>query len=490
MGLTFSPDGRYVYYLEKGQETGTLFRVPKLGGTPEKLLDHVNTPVTFAPGGERFAFVRYDVGKQTTILMTARADGTDEGEVAKRYPPAGFTLGGFHSSGPAWSPDGKVIACPILNTSGPLSSDVIAISLGDGTQRRINSSGWASIERITWLKDGSGLLMNAADSAESPYQLWLLSYEGGEARRITNDPNSYDSVSASRDSNTLVTVKSDQLSTIWVSSGGDLSSIRQIPNSKYKGSNGILWTPGGQLVYTSNESDIQSIWRMESDGLEPRQLTSGLGASVQPAASADGRYLAFVSYRAGIPHIWRADADGANPKQLTNGMYEDAPQFTPDGKWIIYHSIHPDRDSVWRISIEGGAPELLSKILSVHPVVSPDGKTIASFSRDDQPTAPWRIALMHSDSGEPYKWFELPATVDVTWPALRWEPDGHALTYIATVNGVSNIWRQDLDGGSAVKLTDFKEEQIFSFAWSADGRQLACVRGQQTSDVIMISGFR
>lgn len=489
MGLTISPDGGYVYYLRKEQETGTLFRVPRLGGLPQKILDNVNTPVTFSPDGKRFAFVRYDMKAQSTILMAAHADGADAREIATRYPPMSFTLGGSRASGPAWSPDGRVIACPTFNTSGLLSDDILAVNLEDNTQRRINANSWASIERIAWLDDGSGLVMNAADTTDAPRQIWLLSFAHGEARRITNDANSYESVSAQRGFNSMVAVRSDQISSIWLLSGEDMRSARQITGSK-KGFNGISWAPNKQLVYTSGENDGQNIWIMGKDGNNPTQLTFGVGVNVQPAVSADGRYIIFVSFRDGMPHIWRMDADGANHKQLTNGVYEDTPQISSDGRWVVYHSIHPGRDSIWRVPIDGGTPELLSKVLSLHPVISPGGKMIASFSRDQEPTAPWRIALMPFAGGEPVKWFNLPAPIDVTWPTLRWAPDGRSITYIASVNGVSNVWRQGLEGRSPFKLTDFKENQILSFAWSTDGTELACVRGLQTNDAVMISGFK
>ena len=75
-------------------------------------------------------------------------------------------------------------------------------------------------------------------------------------------------------------------------------------------------------------------------------------------------------------------------------------------------------------------------------------------------------------------------------PGLRWTPDGRALTFVDTVNGVSNIWSLPLDGGALKQLTDFKTDQIFWFDVSRDGKQLALSRGTVTSDVILIRDFR
>ena len=50
--------------------------------------------------------------------------------------------------------------------------------------------------------------------------------------------------------------------------------------------------------------------------------------------------------------------------------------------------------------------------------------------------------------------------------------DGRSLTYALTSKGVTNIWSYPLDGGQAKQLTDFKNDQIFNFRWSPDGKSL------------------
>ena len=67
---------------------------------------------------------------------------------------------------------------------------------------------------------------------------------------------------------------------------------------------------------------------------------------------------------------------------------------------------------------------------------------------------------------------------------------GEAIDYVLTRNGVSNIWRQNLAGGTPKQITNFESGQIFDFDWSRDGKQLALTRGSESSDVILISNFR
>lgn len=69
---------------------------------------------------------------------------------------------------------------------------------------------------------------------------------------------------------------------------------------------------------------------------------------------------------------------------------------------------------------------------------------------------------------------------------LNWAPDGKAIDYVETRDGASNLMRVPLDGGKPRQLTNWQSELIFWFAWSPDGKQLACVRGTSARDVILM----
>ena len=69
-------------------------------------------------------------------------------------------------------------------------------------------------------------------------------------------------------------------------------------------------------------------------------------------------------------------------------------------------------------------------------------------------------------------------------------PAGEAIDYVLTRKGVSNIWRQNLAGGTPKQITNFESGRIFDFDWSRDGKQLALTRGSESSDVILITNFR
>jgi hypothetical protein len=52
------------------------------------------------------------------------------------------------------------------------------------------------------------------------------------------------------------------------------------------------------------------------------------------------------------------------------------------------------------------------------------------------------------------------------------------------------MWKQPLDSKGLVQITEFSSGEMFGFAWSKDGKQLAFARGVRTTDVVMMSNFR
>lgn len=490
-GLTYSPDGDYVYYLYQEGVTRTLFRVPSLGGSPRKLVANVSTPVTFSPDGRQLAFLRKR--GETASLIIAAIDGAEERELTTDTGRHAFRVLSDLNNGPAWSPDGKVIACPTLGADEPFHMDVAEVRVSDGSVRLINSQPWYLVGQIAWLPDGGGLIMNAERNAppSNSLQLWLLPYPGGEPRRLTNDLNFYRTVSLTSDAGMVLTTQTNQVSSLWLVSVGEAQRADQIAASQNKGTGGMAWGSDGSIVYASNETGNQNIWSMDADGGGAKQLTFDEHANAEPVASSDGRYIVFVSYRTGSANVWRMNADGTGLLQLTFGQYEDWPQISPDSRWIVYHSEESSRDSIWKMPIEGGVAVKLADGPAKQPIISPDGKLLSYFAKREQANSPWRLTVIAFDGGTPIKSFDIPHAVSQQWHGPRWTPDGQALTYVVTSGGVSNVWHQALSGGQPRKLTDFKEGQIDAFAWSpTDQRQLACVRTVTVNDLLLIRNLK
>jgi serine/threonine protein kinase/Tol biopolymer transport system component len=502
-GLTFSLDGNYVYYVrtEETKPVNMLYQIPVLGGTPKKIIERVHGTITLSPDGSRIAFPRWapmDFGRK--MLIVANTDGSNERELASRKVPEMLV-------NTAWSPDGKLIACTVTNSAEGYAL-LVGVRADDGAETTVSSKKWISVGRIAWLPDGSGLIVPAADKPASPLQIWYLSYPSGLARRITNDLNGYNQVSATSDSKSLVTVQSDSTSSIWIVPDGDTTRARQITSGTGKYGAGVLdddgsgfvtadvgggvcWTPDGRILYHSSAAGKLDISIMNADGRNQRQLTSGSASSFFPSITPDGRYIAFDADRDGKLNVWRMDTDGGNIRQLTNNTGH-LPSCTPDSKWVIYSQYYSGQNNaLLKVPIDGGESVLVAERKGqtlYRSAISPDGRFIAcNYIPSD---SDWRlhIAAFPFDGTGPPRVFEIITTNIMR--EIRWTADGRYLTYIETRDGVSNIWGQPLDGGQPIRLTDFKSDLIFSWDWSRDGKQLAVARGGISSDVVLISDFR
>ncbi|MCA1633356.1 MAG: hypothetical protein LC802_06440, partial [Acidobacteria bacterium] len=409
-----------------------------------------------------------------SALIIANADGTEERKIATRQGgPNRF--GNFFFGGVVWSPDGKRIATVARATdSAGRFQNVVEVPVEGGAERVLTSQRWYHIQRLAWLSDGSGLLMTAAENASDnrTRQIWHLSYPGGEARKITNDLNSYEGISLNADSSVLVTVQETQASDIWIAPDGDAGRATRFTSvsSNLDGLDGVRWTPDGKIVFNSMAGGKDGIRIMDADGKNRKQLTTPETVDYGPSITTDGRYVVFTSERTGAPAGWRMDIDGGNPKQLTGGG------GTAGDGWVVYS----DRQSLWKAPIDGGEPVRLSEEPMGRCAVSHDGKMVACSL--ETPGSPARLAVLPIEGGSPVKVFD----VKIKLPArLRWTPDGRAVTYVGHQDGLHDIWSQSIDGGEPKRITNFKADEIFSFDWSRDNK-LVISHGSSASDVVLI----
>jgi len=481
---TFSPDGNYIYYQaeDKDNPYGALFQVPALGGVPRKILSNIAGPITFSPDGKRIAFIRNDnAATGEDQLIIANVDGSNERKLTARK---GDTF--FPSSGPSWSPDGKVIASPVGSYAGGFHLTVGYVDVATGEQKEVNTKKFSDVGRVSWLSDGSGLLVNAAEQGTANSQIWMISYPSGEAHTITHDLNDYGGTSLSADSKALVTVQFNATSNVWITPANDLIHGKQITSGQLEGFRGLAWTPDNRIVYTSLASGNLDLWIMNADGTSQKQLTSDPKQDDSPRVSPDGRYIVFNSDRGALPSIWRMDIDGGNLKQITN-QEDYLLDITRDGSTIIFSSWRTTRQTLWRASIDGGEAVQISNLFITQGSISRDGKSFVCWYRDEKPNSPDRLIILPITGGEPTHTFEMPPTSS-GYPT--WSPDGKSIIVYDQRTGTPNLWSQPLDGGPMKQLTDFKPDGLLARDLSPDGKSMALSRGTVTSDVILISNFR
>jgi eukaryotic-like serine/threonine-protein kinase len=493
LGLTFSPDGNFIDYVQREVMVGyrSVYQVPVLGGAPRKLVSDVDTPVTFSPDGKQFAFVRRDGNHGLYHLMVANADGSNVHSLITRKAPQAFSL--TLGSGPAWSPDNKVIAVG-AGKLFPQEYHPVAVDVATGQEHDIGSRRWFMVRQLAWLTDGKSLLMIANDfPTPTQNQIWQVSYPSGEVSRITNDLSNYVGVTLTADGSTLATIKEQIDSNIWVASRRGWNHARQVTFglSNADGIDGLSWTSDGKIAYTSRSNGNTSLWLADPEDGGTHELVRTRFPDILP--SACGRSPGYITFITGSERatqtVWRVDPDGTHLKQLTQGPFDGWPSCTHDGKWVVY-SLQTGGlwDRIQKVSIEGGNPvELVRTFIAAGPSISPDGKWIACIYRDS-PRVPPQLGILPFAGGKPVKISPLPPNA---YSLFVWTPDSRAITYAVSkggIGGVSNIMEQPINGGAPKPLTHITSGRIFSFAWSAKG-DLATARGTDSSDVVLIRNF-
>jgi eukaryotic-like serine/threonine-protein kinase len=510
--LTFSPDGDSFYFgraVNTVADSFELYRSAVLGGTPQLIARDVDSNVTFSPDGRAIAYVRDndpEVGKY--LLLTANPDGSGEKILAQGPIDQTFQLIG-------WSPDGKSIAGFALSSRGGKSEIDAIDASGSGApnaQRRtlVTSPGPVMYETV-WLPDGRGIIVTfrSADTGYSRTQIGMFSIPDGKFRAITNDTNSYRSVTLSRDGKTISTVQTSLVGRLYfLPAGGFTGAVPAAGPDMGKDRSIFAWADNQNVVVR----DPRELTRISKDGgnssvilaSDPKgalfyPVACGLENSANPAEGPKPRYLVFpwVGHE-GSPGVefWRTNTDGSSPRKIAAAP-SDPGSFascTPDGKWLYFGESTGNK--ILRVSVDGGTPEevpgsAIPNAILASPQVSasPDGKFLAygvAISLEgDAASVQDKIALLSLDPAE--KGARRLLEADKHFSGLmRFTPDGKNLACVVIEGGTDNIWLQPLDGSPSRRLTNFTTQRTGNFAWSPDGKTLAVSRVQTEADVVLL----
>lgn len=489
--LTFAPDGGHIYYVAMTNEDPmrrTLYRVSVLGGPAQKLLEDVQTTISFAPDGTKFVFRRGLDARRESALFVASVDGGEKEITTVKYPE------GFND--PVWSPDGRIIACAAGSPDTADGMRVVAVSVTDGAARDVSVGRWRWIGQMAWLAGASELVMTASERSHPVNQIWRVSVADGQARRLTNDSNVYNRLSLAAAPGVLIALQVKQTSNVWTVTGDGRARQITFGAGGYRG--GVAWAPGDKILYESESGSARTLSLMDADGNRREVLpigrhdrTENLGNAV---ATPDGRYVIYSSDVTGERHVWRVSMDGgAPPVRLTAGGGEDHPHVSPDGRWVVYTNLEragAARPTLGRVALNdsgaGGEAVRLTEDFTTYPVISPDGRQIACL-RADGPGLPYKIAVYDHAGGAPRIVFPQHVGAQI----VRWTPDGRGLTYAENpIAGASKIWIQPLGGGPPEQFAEFETDRIFGLDWAPDGRRLVCVRGFWATNVVLFSGLK
>jgi Tol biopolymer transport system component len=427
-----SPDGRFVAYAAGSAARMRIFIRPVEGGRTIPLSDDstaMETAPRWAPDGNHLLLLAHGG------VSVASSLGGSERVVAG--PSGGATV-----VTAAWSPDGNAIAF-IRGDS------LLVVPARGGTPRLLasvnadtHSCAWAPNPR--WIAcvylNGGATSPGTGFGNQAPSAIELIPAAGGTAVRVV-EPHEFNQ------------------SPVWSADGRFLLflSSRDGPRDVYALPIGRSGRPTGV----------------------PQRLTTGLDA-ITLSLSADGRHMAYASYQAQA-NIWSlpiplgGPATIADATAVTRGsQIIESVRVSRDGRWLVYDSnLHGNAD-IYRVSVDGGAPQQLTSEPwdEFAPDLSPDGGEVAYHSFR---TGQRDIEVKPLDGGPVQRVTDTPAQEG--YP--MWSPDGRSLAYWKGLAGdryATYVVHRDAAGHWS--LPRLVAPDAFAVDWSRDGRFLLATNGK------------
>lgn len=405
---------------------------------------------------------------------------------------------------PVWSPDVSLVAFTRPGKEGGLFVGP------PGTTTRLHLGG--VITAWTWAPDGSFVYVLASDidGIASLVQVSAESYRTDTILEGLDTHPSQDALGISNDGTRLYlalasegipdpsirhspTADRDQDIYQFDLATGALSALVQGPGDDF-------W-PGvadGYLHWTHNEL-TQAVVVVPASGGEARVVVEGVQI---PYWSPDGGHMAYTFGSArnvdgplGLDvAMVEVDAEGhavSEPTPLVVGNHEDfTASFSPDGRWIAYHS-HRSDVAVSRYASAGSTDDLYLrrpeaptkdevKVTEGGWEIgvadwSPDSRRILYDSWDrEEPgvSKPWLITI--DEDGNVLTRARIPLPAGVTNTRYEaWSPSGEEFAFITKTGGTEReIWIMSPDGSDARKILDFASTTGGGIDWAMDGRIL------------------
>ena len=487
--LAFSPDGNYIYFRKAGNALGIhfdLYRAPVLGGSPQTVMRDVESDIAFSPDGHRIAYTRAsdpEIGKYR--LLSATLESHDEKVL--QIGPAENTPHYL-----AWSPSGSEIAYDLLQPGNALGG-IEVFDLTSGKAHRLAVFDDKLVNGLIWSPEGREIFVNYRPRGPnfSRGQIGLLPSTGGDFHPLTRDTNGYATLTVSADGRTLATVQTKTTRNVYLlpGAGSRSTQVNALP-TQVRDISSLNWTADGDLL----ASDGARLWRIGPDGKNATQLLGDPHALISAPSACGSGYLVFSWYFHEVANsvtIWRVNADGSNAVRLTSGKRDFYPVCSPDLKWVYYHDL-PARQ-IRRIPLDGsgkseavpGSGDFRGIIRVRDMEISADGKSLAylvGLLNAETQEATEKVAVLNLGSPTSPRLLDAPHISG----GVQFKPDGKAVTYPIRKNGVDNLWVQPLDGSAGHQITNFKSDQIASFHWSPDGKNLGLVRFHSESDVVLL----
>jgi Tol biopolymer transport system component len=370
----WSPDGRQIAYSRlTGIQSDGVFLVSPLGGPERKVAAESGSPA-WTPDG------------QSLVMAGAIADGPGifqqvlETGARRRLTQS---PAGFFDDFPKVSPDGRTIA--FARTKLPQSA-LFVVPMAGGEPTRLTEWG-GNIGRLDWTPDGREILYPQLDT--SGMRIFRIAATAGQTPApVAALPIGVNMLSVSR-------LRAGQTYRVALGYGqpdiglrlvdlesatqaGVFATVTPFCDSTRVDMPGRFSKDGRRLAFESDRNGDAQIWVAGRDGSDLRSVTALKASFVNVGSwSPDGRFVAVEGIADGNSDIYVVSADGGPPRRLTNGRAVDNdPEWSRDGIWIYYASSASGRSEIWKIPAAGGRPVRLTTDGGFEPRESPDGRTI------------------------------------------------------------------------------------------------------------------
>jgi Tol biopolymer transport system component/cytosine/adenosine deaminase-related metal-dependent hydrolase len=465
-----SPDGKQVAF----DLVTAIWTVPITGGPARRLTgdDTDATQPSWSPDGKTLVFQAYRDGNYH--LYTIRPDGSGLRQL---------TSGPFDHREPRFSPDGATIAFS-SDRGGSYGVHTLAVATGTITPR---ADGPADEAMPAWSADGRRLAFTVDSTA-----IDVLDLSTGTVTRAVTAPTgaslygpsfspagvlAYVRIAGA----TAELVVGDQV----VSAAGEdvfgfaaswLSPTEFLHTADGALKRRSLTGAPATVAFTAAVPIVpRSQYKRATRDLDSTREQRTLGIA-SPVASPDGKRVAFRALNA----LWLLTiGDPAPTRLVSDGYFNSDPDFTPDGRSLIYTSDRAGDADLWERNLKTGAERRLSSLpgAQLAPRVSPDGTRVAY---NDQDGVTWVLNLA---TGVPTQ-----VTPPLFMPGRpTWSPDGRTVALAAVKpysrrfrEGTSQILTVDLPTGTLTYTEPMPHASIATRGddgpvWSPDGRYLAFV---------------
>ena len=343
--------------------TGTLARVAISGGAPREILDSVIS-ADWSPDGSELAAAQIAAGKTSL-----------------QYP-IGKTL---YSTG-GWishiriSPDGRSIAF-LDHPSGSDGGSVSVIAAAGGSKRDL-STGWGSIEGLTWSPDGAEVWFTGTRVGAAT-KIYGVTPSGRE-RLILATPNEDTLWDISADGRVLMTEDDWRAQMSAMAPGA--KQERDLSNLDYALVRSI--TPDGEMISFDETGegggDTGGVYIRRTDGSPAIRLGDGGAGNFSP----DRKWV--VSYSLDRSKLVLLPTGPGQPVSIVTAPIQCTfPIFLPDGKRVVFRGSEPSHgDRVYVIDVAGGkARAITPEGVPYAPLsASPDGRLVISLGPEGRPT--------------------------------------------------------------------------------------------------------